>query len=731
MPDTTRTRTRAREGPDGTADRPVPPTAAAVGLLTLLATALPGDGLRAQAGEEPAAAADSQRVAMAENGTAASSTHHRISAEGVTVELELLRSRRSEAPGEKIRSGDQMWIRMWLYDSETGDPLTGVKPGAWIDFRNRGREGAPRKTCRRRVQGYLPKKMRTRPAVDLNSYVVLGLNRGNHISVADPFFGFGSTRLITTVQLPGRGEDWVLGPARRLLYVTVPRRNLVAVVSTDTWNVLDRIPVGTRPGRIRFGPRDRLWVGIDGGRRSGLQVVDPRVREVVATLPTGSGHHEIAFTEDGRRLFVTNPGDGTVSVVDVADPKVVKTLRAGTRPADVATSAASGRAYVADAEGGTITIYDVETLEPTGRLTGSPGLWRVQFDPSGRWGFLLNRKTDEVHVLDARVDSVRHALISDEKPSEVAFTKNFAYVRFLGSPRIMMVSLRSLSPGTSGSAFARDYRGEKGGRVETRGGASAAMFPAGETAPSRYGEPTLASAITPAPHKNDGIYVANPPDESVFFYHYMEGMPTPAGNLKIPFSPTATLTVGRRLKESESTPGLYTASAEAPESGDYSFNLLIDAPRLVECFPFRIEEAMDEDEEERVASGDVEFRLQPVSGRRLRAGRQERVRFRVVEERSGEPRSGLEMAAQFTSPRGWITRKAVDAGDDGTYTATITAAEPGPLYLSVQIPEYEKGYRAVPPLRLFAEASGGEARETGAEDAGGGASTGGPEDGKR
>lgn len=657
-------------------------------LLGATACLLPGSALA----QEDGGHADAAEATLASEESEAALSH-RVVHDGIAVELEILP--RGEA-GETVSAGDEMWIRMWLYDAEKGEPLEGMRPAAWVDF-NQNDYAAADSTCKARIGDYLPKRMKTRPVEDLNSYVVLGMNRGNHISVIDPFFGFGSTQLLTTILLPGQGGDWVAGPRERLLYVTIPRRNLVAVASTDSWDVTSEVPVGTRPGRITLGPDGRLWVAIDGGEDSGIEVLDRNSLETVARLSTGDGEHEIAFSSGGDRAFVSNAGDGTVSVIDVEDLEIARTIETGTSPVDLEVSGTSDRLYVVDEEDGTVMVVDTRSLEPVARLTGSPGLWRVQFDPTGRWGFVLNGRTDEVHILDATRDRIEHGLASGGRPDHVAFTDNFAYVRSLESADVMMVSLRSLEPGREASAFAEDFGQEESAPiVRTEGGAAAILFPAGQEPPGGDAEPPLAPAITRAPHKPDAVYVPNASEQSVYFYDYMEGMPTPAGNLKIDLSPKAVMTLGRHLKEQPGTPGLYTAAVEAPEQGEYSFNFLLDEPRIVECFPFDVEEST------RVAEGNPEVRLEPAGDTKLTPGQESRIRFRVLERTSGDARPGLRMEAQVASPTGWITRAETESEEDGAYAVSVTVPETGPYYLSVRIPSLGKSFRSQQPVVLHA-----------------------------
>jgi YVTN family beta-propeller protein len=633
---------------------------------------------------------------------------HRLTENGVELELDLL-PRGAEGADRPVREKEYVRVRVEVRDAETGRPITDEKPAAWIDHR-KAEWSISETACQGRINGYLPKKMRTRPVVDLNGYVVLTLNRGNHISVLDPFFGFGSTNMLSVVSLPGEGADWVADESGRHVYVTIPKVNQVVDVRTGLWSVTDTAVVGTKPGRIRWGPdRDRLWISSDGGEKSGVSVLDPDGLEPLAHVATGQGRHEIAFRPDGRYAFVTNPGSGTVSVIDTESLDVARTLETGSHPVDLEYSDHRGHLYVVDDVDGTVMVYDGETLEPSTRISGAAGLWRIDFDNSGRWGFLLNRETDEVHVLDAEVDEVRHGLVSEGKPDQVHFTENFAYVRSLESSQVMMIGLRSLKPGEQAGSFARDFQGE-GEVVTSETGVSAVHFPAGGMNPNRYGDPGIAQAMTLAPHERNALYVTNPPEKSVYFYHYMEGMPTPAGNLKTyRFEPKSAMTIGRDL--SESAPGEFTATVRVDQAGKYSVNMVLDEPRVVHCFPFDVEK-----NPELAGTGrNVELKLEAATDRTLVAGQEQRLAFRIVERGTGDVRGDLEgVVARITSPTGWQRTLRAEPGEEGAYVAPVTVPEPGVYYLSARIDDLDKGYqdqhylvlRAVGPDEVAASREG-------------------------
>jgi len=619
---------------------------------------------------------------------------------GVKIDLDI-----GSADGKSgAVEGHDMRIRLKLRDASTGDTLTGSRkiPAGWIDV-------APDSgtldsmECRRRVAKYLSPKvqlrMSVRPAIDLTSYYLLTLNRGNSISVLDPFFGFGSSRMYATVILPGQGEDWVDGPDDRFVYVTIPKENLLAVVSTGTWKVVQNIPMPTRPMRIRYeSGSGLLWVANDAGDRSGLTVVDPGTRKVLAHIATGSGHHEFIFSPDGSRAFVTNPGGGDVTVIDTRARKKLATVKTGHDPTGLAWSTVAEGVYVTDPADGTIVLIDGHALQPTDRLTGSTGLSDIFFDHTGRWGFVTNPDSNSVYVMDATSNKVEHDLDIPGKPYQVVFSKSFAYVRSKDSKNVMMVTLKDLSAkGQVASAFASDYNSS--GQVTDASGLTATPFPAGNVPPDRYGDVGIAQAIGRAPQRPDAVYIPSAGDKAVYYYHYMEGMPTPSGSLDNGgLEPLAALAVGRHLHRLGD--GEYSAKVRAPGAGRYNFVLLIDQPRVVRCIPFSVGE-----DTKIVRKGDMlalRIHADPQASFHLVPRQVSHVHFRLKELRTGRGHGGLDVKVRILNTAGWEHRATAKALEDGSYEVPVRVPSTGIYYMTVDVPALNKGFRSVPPVTLIA-----------------------------
>src|SRR5690349_5592141 len=84
--------------------------------------------------------------------------------EGISVELSVQRSDGTPGP---VMEGQDARVTLKVTDKLTGNPLTGLYPGAWIDKLNR--EGVePDATCKKKVEAFIGGGLLSRPAMDLN-----------------------------------------------------------------------------------------------------------------------------------------------------------------------------------------------------------------------------------------------------------------------------------------------------------------------------------------------------------------------------------------------------------------------------------------------------------------------------------------------------------------------------------------------------------------------------------
>jgi YVTN family beta-propeller protein len=322
---------------------------------------------------------DGEKKALENENKRAAPVKETITRQGISIEFSATPAPGRSVTGDEILAADYVNVSFRITDANTGRPLQGQFPGAWMDLSKTWEgEQADSRECNERIGLYLQGLLGIRPMIDLNSYFILVMNQDPTISVIDPITGVkGITKLYAQIILKRPGGDWTKTGDDKRLFVSMPRADAVAVVDTDTFKVVRNVEAGKNPLRIALQPDGRyLWVGNNARQasESGVTIIDVDKLTVAGFIPTGKGHHEIVFSEDSRRAFVSNRADGSVTVIDINRLKKIKDIGTGPLPISMAYSSLSKALYVADGEKGVITVIDGQNFKKTARIETRPGL---------------------------------------------------------------------------------------------------------------------------------------------------------------------------------------------------------------------------------------------------------------------------------------------------------------------------------------------------------------------
>ncbi len=603
----------------------------------------------------------------------------RVVREGIAMEFSYEPAGGRDTGG-KILEGEYAQVRFRLTDESTGKPIRSLRPGAWMDIRSPlgQKEKAPL-DCRQKVSLYLQGIVGIQPMVNLNGYFVLVMNKEPNIFVIDPFVGItGRTNLYASIPLGEPGTDWAKDSDEKRFYVTLSKSGKVAVIDTEHFKKAAEVDAGANPVRISLQPDGQLlWVGNNGsdGGRGGVTAIDPATLKIVASIPTGKGHHELVFSPDSRFVYATNRGSGSVSVIDARERRMIKDLPIGSQPISMDYSAVAEALYVADGQDGTVSVVDGKSHEVVAKIQVRQGLGPMRFTPDGRWGLVLNSRENAVHILDASSNRIAHTVAVGKEPFQMALSRGFAHVRCLGSEKVYMINLLELGKDTPPPVVS---------------------YPVGAEAPEGVPDVGIARGITNAVGESE-VIVVNPVDRTSYFY--MEGMNAPSGTFRsYGMNPRAVDTANRSLRETE--PGMYTTRARFPVAGEYDVAFFLESPRIVQCF----RAAAEPNPEIRTGRSGlaleylVEDRVVPAEDNVI-------LRFRLADSVTGSGREGINDVTliSFRTP-GRDRRQTVarDAGD-GVYEAKVNFSTPGVYYVYVTVPSLKIGFRDFVHLSLRAK----------------------------
>ena len=573
--------------------------------------------------------------------------------QGIAVDVSIEPLEPQSQPEGVLREGNDALFRFRISDTTTHSPLSGVFPAAWMDHLVRGIENDAQR-CEEKVEEFVGGSIFSQAELDLNVYYVLALNEDATITVVDPLFGFGGTKLLAMIMLESPGEDWVLTEDRRRLFVSMPAAGKIAVADTGSWKVTANLDVGAaRLRRVALQPDGQyLWVtfsGEDPNKASGVVVFDAETLTRIAQIDTGRGQHEIVFSPNSRWAFVTNRVDGTLNVIDVRELKSVASVETGDGPVSLAYSPLGEAAYISNEGDGTVSVVDAKSRRVVKQIDVDPGVGQIRFAPGGRLAFAVNPKENVFYVIDGALNRVVQTGDVEAGPDHVAFSDENAFIRQRGSEIVWMTPL--------------DAIGNEGDPV------SIIDLPAGQRPFSAGVAPSPADTIVQAPGAN-AVLVANPADRAI--YYYKEGMAAPMGHFQnYGRQPRAVLVVDRSLKER--SPGSYETFAKLRRPGRYALAFYLDSPFFVHCFDVTVEADPElAAARRRQGRARVEYvgDARPVS-----VGEMFPLRIKLTDSISGEPKTDLRdvHVLAYKSPGTRQHRLLADVVGPGVYEAKGTS----------------------------------------------------------
>ena len=178
--------------------------------------------------------------------------------------------------------------------------------------------------------------------------------------------------------------------------------------------------------------------GHGGSKASGALIVldaDGLASSLASTVEVGSHPAHVIGDHSGKRAFVTNAGDDTVSVIDLAKGEVVLEIGTGDYPHGLRMSPDGATVYVANVEDGTVSVIDTAALEETGRIEVGKAPVQVGFTPDGKRVYVSLRDENKVAVIDTATRQVTARIDVGRSPIQMHATPDgrFVYVANQGT----------------------------------------------------------------------------------------------------------------------------------------------------------------------------------------------------------------------------------------------------------------------------------------------------------
>jgi DNA-binding beta-propeller fold protein YncE len=171
-------------------------------------------------------------------------------------------------------------------------------------------------------------------------------------------------------------HDVAISPNGYIAWATLEGTDQLARVNLRKKKVLRYMPTGKSPHDILFSPTGRLWVT----DWNGAIHVYSRKGKHLKSRALGDEAHHLAFTRDGRQVWVTDHSAHRVFVLSTRSMRLLKSFPIKGAPHHVTITRDGEKAVVADHDRGLLVVYRVATLKRVARIpvgSGPHGIWNA------------------------------------------------------------------------------------------------------------------------------------------------------------------------------------------------------------------------------------------------------------------------------------------------------------------------------------------------------------------
>lgn len=178
----------------------------------------------------------------------------------------------------------------------------------------------------------------TRPTADGSALVVANMG-AKTVDVVDT----KTDTKTASVPVGGPPVQVAVSPDGKYAYASISEPAGVVKVDLRTNKVTARTPVPASPAQVYLTPDGRTLLSADQGTEDKpgrtVSLIDTAKMTSAGSVTTGSGPHGLVVEPNGKRAWVTNMYDGTVSLLDLTARKAVATVKVGDEPNGISFAA--------------------------------------------------------------------------------------------------------------------------------------------------------------------------------------------------------------------------------------------------------------------------------------------------------------------------------------------------------------------------------------------------------
>jgi YVTN family beta-propeller protein len=222
----------------------------------------------------------------------------------------------------------------------------------------------------------------------------------------------------------------------------------IDVIDIEAHKLVKTIDMGkpVRPHRALFGPDGMLYVSAELAKA--IDVVDPGSGKVVGEIPTGQEQsHMFVLSPDGSRIYTSNVGEGSVSVLDVKNRKLITVIPVTKHVQRISITPDGSRVFTQDTDTPRVAVIDTATNKVSGWIVLPESPYSSAVTPDGKSLLVITTGKDahRVHVVDVASLKIVRSFDMPAIPSAIMIRPDGerAYVSSITGGNIAVIDLKS------------------------------------------------------------------------------------------------------------------------------------------------------------------------------------------------------------------------------------------------------------------------------------------------
>lgn len=224
--------------------------------------------------------------------------------------------------------------------------------------------------------------------------------------------------------------------------------NSITVVDVGTRKELQRVDLGDmrRPHGLSFAG-GKLYFTVEDAKKVGR--LDPASLKVDWTFDTAQERtHMVLATRDASKLFTTNMGSNSISIIQPGSSGSQRLVTVGKGPEGLDLAPDGKMLWTAHSQDGGMSIIDTATGKVVHTFDAKTGRSnRVKITPDGKLALVSDLSNGELAVFDAATHAERARVKLGRAPTGILIppTGDEAFVAVSGESHIAVINLKTLT----------------------------------------------------------------------------------------------------------------------------------------------------------------------------------------------------------------------------------------------------------------------------------------------